>query len=811
MSTNIYCKLLDVLKLRTFFAEDISLDLQNQDRKQEYLVFHGPYRATLETTSMFFVYHNAFRCFIIAMRFRIYLMSVLWVDLSYSRKLCGSHSKLQKIVLFVTPSLICSARLKASMAEETSFKATLHLEGSPGKNEVRRFVLPKTALTDFLFLREKLKTVFQSLQSLPFNVTWEDSEGDEILISSNEELKIAINEMKGEVYRLKIEAKGASGTKDENAEVHPYVTCDGCGGEVKGFRYKCIQCPDCDLCSACEMKCLHKEHIMIRLPEPITWNRDFGQRLVHHMNKTARKCRTHSADGCGKDGTRGEHQHHHHPCHFGGHSRGNRNQPKYGSIPQLLHYMFRNAWASNVDMSATQDFGGLAEEEAGTSPQNEPKDSEKPSQDKDDGHLNYLKTIGETVASLLDPLGIDVNIEVETSKDGKAKCNIKQMGKSDMKASSGSDLPAENSSNDSSTSNEAGEAAKAEKLTTEVDIEANPAVKEENPSDNEDWTVLNGEESASTSQNAKELAAANKGPESSDMKAQKMEPYFIKSKRGGKVLISNGYAYHKHSEKVGKTYWICAKRPECGASAITCNNPLEVISMKEHTHAPDQEKIRAIKIVNNLKREAEEHPEMPPAQLVKNALPHVPDDVLPYLPQRASLVRTLSRCRHAKFFEPSEYVTAHLDDHEDYANEAYDPADGAETSAPIQHPNINNGPGVESAASSVVYPDLSYLQNQPQNLTYRPANIMPPPQNPSQFIPPFRFYNHGQLIPQVVPMQRYSPPSHVAVPTRPHIAESLEKMMGMGFSNEGGWLTQLLETVNGDISKALDILQPIKK
>jgi sequestosome 1 len=47
--------------------------------------------------------------------------------------------------------------------------------------------------------------------------------------------------------------------------------------------------------------------------------------------------------------------------------------------------------------------------------------------------------------------------------------------------------------------------------------------------------------------------------------------------------------------------------------------------------------------------------------------------------------------------------------------------------------------------------------------------------------------------------------------TEPHIAEAVNHMMSMGFSNDGGWLTQLLESKNGDIEKALDVLQPVKK
>jgi sequestosome 1 len=47
--------------------------------------------------------------------------------------------------------------------------------------------------------------------------------------------------------------------------------------------------------------------------------------------------------------------------------------------------------------------------------------------------------------------------------------------------------------------------------------------------------------------------------------------------------------------------------------------------------------------------------------------------------------------------------------------------------------------------------------------------------------------------------------------TEPHIADAVNQMMSMGFSNDGGWLTQLLVSKDGDIDKALDVLQPVKK
>merc|ERR1719391_1344202 len=43
------------------------------------------------------------------------------------------------------------------------------------------------------------------------------------------------------------------------------------------------------------------------------------------------------------------------------------------------------------------------------------------------------------------------------------------------------------------------------------------------------------------------------------------------------------------------------------------------------------------------------------------------------------------------------------------------------------------------------------------------------------------------------------------------VAAALKTMKAMGFSDDGGWLSNLLKAKSGDVSKVLDTIQPAKK
>ncbi|OWA50776.1 hypothetical protein BV898_15282 [Hypsibius exemplaris] len=60
----------------------------------------------------------------------------------------------------------------------------------------------------------------------------------------------------------------SGGTVEPKQRTHVGVICDGCRGSVTGTRYKCLQCPDFDLCRSCEFEDRHSHHSMVAVRAP---------------------------------------------------------------------------------------------------------------------------------------------------------------------------------------------------------------------------------------------------------------------------------------------------------------------------------------------------------------------------------------------------------------------------------------------------------------------------------------------------------------------------------------------------------------
>ncbi|XP_014362884.2 sequestosome-1 isoform X1 [Papilio machaon] len=168
------------------------------------------------------------------------------------------------------------------MEDKVQFKVYAYGKNQT-KPEVRRFGIEKSVVTSFCYLDAKLQDIYPSLKHKRFTVTWKDEDGDDITISSDDEMITALSSMTDNVMKLNIHcheegpqevdcdvvitASTENATGDKNA-AHCGVICDVCDVPVVGFRYKCTTCVDYDLCSKCEAAGHHSEHIMVRLPMP---------------------------------------------------------------------------------------------------------------------------------------------------------------------------------------------------------------------------------------------------------------------------------------------------------------------------------------------------------------------------------------------------------------------------------------------------------------------------------------------------------------------------------------------------------------
>jgi hypothetical protein len=155
------------------------------------------------------------------------------------------------------------------------------------EDQFRRFSIPKGNVS-YTDLWRMCKYVFSTFVFTDVNcLSWVDEDGDEIVVSSQEELMCALDAMSGgKVFQFKIIScvpktvptanRGTSGSSDgatrgpaPNTASHAQVTCDECGiSPIVGARFKCTVRHDFDLCSKCEGKVTAQPFPMIKIYDP---------------------------------------------------------------------------------------------------------------------------------------------------------------------------------------------------------------------------------------------------------------------------------------------------------------------------------------------------------------------------------------------------------------------------------------------------------------------------------------------------------------------------------------------------------------
>ncbi|XP_071755674.1 sequestosome-1 [Centroberyx gerrardi] len=257
--------------------------------------------------------------------------------------------------------------------------------------EIRRFAVDQDVSSSFEYLSRKVAEVFSNLQHATLQMFYKDEDGDLIAFSTDDELMMGLGCMKDATFRLFIKEK-----KEHRREfplhafpggvppfafpppppgapqgpppphvppaLHPNVTCDGCEGAVVGTRFKCTVCPDYDLCASCQAKGLHTQHCLLPIWQPLSMLQWFPR------GKWMRKMR---------------------------HCMWNQNQNQNQNQTQDQN--------QNQNQDQEQSDASRSGQAAA--------DSSAPSASQ--ANVDFLKNIGEGVAAMLSPLGIDVDIDVE--------------------------------------------------------------------------------------------------------------------------------------------------------------------------------------------------------------------------------------------------------------------------------------------------------------------------------------------------------------------------------------------------------------
>merc|ERR1711963_1234696 len=351
-----------------------------------------------------------------------------------------------------------------TMGDNVSFKVYLKT-GEEQEEEVRRFVIDKGASTSYDYLVGELEVVFPQIKTSTFSIHWTDEDGDNVTITSDEELIIALTEMSGPLYKLRVNIKKTkpvvteqeSEASGSSSAVHYGVTCDGCECKpIIGNRYKCVVCDDFDLCETCHAAGKHPGHYMMKITEP---GYVFPQRLFKRMQTLQERAKNLSERQQRKEEKKeGRGQ----SCPARG--VGPRDRGLFRPFGPM-HGGRGGAWAASAvpafdammkgwtgeGMFANNGWSGQnmgseehkkAHEEAANAAKAAHEqthaaaaDAAKASADASaafnaafegvnlTGSEDYLKNVGNFVAAALDPLGIDVKIDIETP-EGRKSCQV---------------------------------------------------------------------------------------------------------------------------------------------------------------------------------------------------------------------------------------------------------------------------------------------------------------------------------------------------------------------------------------------------
>lgn len=696
------------------------------------------------------------------------------------------------------------------------------------------------------------------LQYESIRFTWIDDEGDEITIQNQVDYYDFMNGCNKSLEKRRIYVKGINklpnqqqpsqtqeapmeqdtsskqeDVPNEDLPVHTNIVCDVCDDVIRGHRYKCMQCFNYDLCMRCESRFRHKDHMMVRIPNPEI-NRRAPFRLFEKLRSFAAEVGsqpefTGTNDGRDDDYENSKRSKRHHCRH-------SRDRDESKECREEKERKERKQRRERCAKSSEDRRGGYRHRF---------------------GHgFNFSHLINQVI----DPANIQsafISADAAAAAAAAAAESAEEAVRATM---ANCPLFANTSTSSQSTGSASAStsaSASASTHTQQPKAEATFSANSSNaPQEASASSPMQEEPQANDTTDSD--GASQKSPKHAEMidlswlaptpeSIQKINQTFSKilDPLGMNIEIRTNNAAQKPAqtqtpteEKKDKTTETAntptmstpSQTPPGGAgtsSKATEMDPicelekkLEAVLMSEQLSDKKLEKPDTASVTSDdddcssvssvsLLSDNDDSMRASAPQDKRWTLVDIPVDVEETSPKSAERVEVAAEANPKVLASTSSMpVTPVVTATGSYpeAGSASSTNNGS-TSKPIDYEQLGKAlkQHLEAEQQAAISNKATSTPSTPVSV---PKEATPPPTSSTPISVPKEATSTPPKPAVVVPIVQAAPAVNVIYSHKPHVNHAVHAMMAMGFSNEGAWLTQLLDSVNGDIPRALDLLTP---
>lgn len=620
----------------------------------------------------------------------------------------------------------------------------------------------------------------------------------------------------------------------EDLPLHSNIVCDVCDETIRGHRYKCLQCFNYDLCMRCEGRLRHKDHLMVRIPTPEV-NRRSPFRLFEKLRSYAAEVGAQSGFAAAGD--------------F-------RGEDDYENSKRSKRHHRRHS-------KDREDSKERREEKERKERKQRRERCAKSSEDRRGGHRHRFGhgfNFSHLINQVIDPANIQsafLSADAAAAAAAAAAESAEEAARASM---ANCPLFATVSSSHSASGSASASASASTSATTQPEPNATPAATER-PQEASTSSTMNAEPQAQQS-----TSSGNSSPNTprqvQDMidlswLAPTPESILKINQTFSKILDPLGMNIEIRSNgspKPAQTQTPTEEKKDKTtetANTPTTSTPSQTPPGGAGTSSKATEMDPIVELEKKLEAVLMDRPKSKktPVQTDDATLASSDEDDC----SSVSSVSLLSDNDDSMgAVDKAEKRWTMLDIPIDRADEATmkSSATNVEEAAPesilvakAPEPAVastSSMPATPAATATGSYPEAGSASSTNTGSTSKPIDYeqlgkalkqhleaeqqaaaagFAPSSPPTPAVhqkeatpppPPVTVPSPVVSVPSPIPVVQPRPAANVVFSHRPHVNHAVHAMMAMGFSNEGGWLSQLLESVHGDIPRALDLLTPHK-